>query len=109
MKYAIRIPANKDLERDIAETPPVGRPGHKPVGTAKAAILANTSPNTAVDEGSERSEIRRPRGEGRRGRVGMQCKQRQFPGFGFSGSARNAPRGGEDSAQRENPQLGGST
>ena len=33
MKYAIRIPANEDLERDIAEllTRPVGRPRHKPV------------------------------------------------------------------------------
>ena len=33
MKYAIRIPANDSLERDIAEllTGPVGRPSHKPV------------------------------------------------------------------------------
>ena len=33
MKYAIRIPANENLERDIAEllTRPVGRPRHKPV------------------------------------------------------------------------------
>ena len=33
MKYAIRIPANDGLERDIAEllTRPVGRPSHKPV------------------------------------------------------------------------------
>jgi len=33
VKYAIRIPANDSLERDIAEllTRPVGRPGHKPV------------------------------------------------------------------------------
>jgi hypothetical protein len=31
--YAIRIPANENLERDIAEllTRPVGRPSHKPV------------------------------------------------------------------------------
>jgi hypothetical protein len=31
--YAIRIPANDSLERDIAEllTRPVGRPSHKPV------------------------------------------------------------------------------
>ena len=33
VKYAIRLPANVSLERDIAEllTRPVGRPGHKPV------------------------------------------------------------------------------
>jgi hypothetical protein len=33
VKYAIRIPANDSLERDIAEllTRPVGRPGHKPI------------------------------------------------------------------------------
>jgi hypothetical protein len=33
VKYAIRIPANDSLERDIAEllTRPVGRPSHKPV------------------------------------------------------------------------------
>jgi len=33
VKYAIRIPANENLERDIAEllTRPVGRPSHKPV------------------------------------------------------------------------------
>jgi hypothetical protein len=33
VKYAIRLPANENLERDIAEllTRPVGRPSHKPV------------------------------------------------------------------------------
>ena len=33
VKYAIRIPSNDGLERDIAEllTRPVGRPSHKPV------------------------------------------------------------------------------
>jgi hypothetical protein len=33
VKYAIRLPANECLERDIAELPtrPVGRPSHKPV------------------------------------------------------------------------------
>ena len=33
VKYAIRIPANENLERDIAEllTRPVGRPSHRPV------------------------------------------------------------------------------
>ena len=33
MNYAIRIPANENLERDVAEllTRPVGRPSHKPV------------------------------------------------------------------------------
>jgi len=33
MKYAIRLPANVTLERDIAEslTRPLGGPSHKPV------------------------------------------------------------------------------
>ena len=33
VKYAIRIPSNDSLERDMAEllTRPVGRPSHKPV------------------------------------------------------------------------------
>jgi len=33
VNYAIRIPANENLERDVAEllTRPVGRPSHKPV------------------------------------------------------------------------------
>ena len=33
VKYAIRIPANENLERDIADllARPEGRPGHKPV------------------------------------------------------------------------------
>jgi hypothetical protein len=33
VKYAIRVPANENLERDISEllTRPVGRPSHKPV------------------------------------------------------------------------------
>lgn len=32
VKYAIRIPANENLERDVAELllRPVGRPSHKP-------------------------------------------------------------------------------
>ena len=36
VKYAIRIPANDSLERDIAEllTRPVGRPSHRPLGYA---------------------------------------------------------------------------
>jgi hypothetical protein len=35
VKYAIRIPANENLERDIAEllTRPVGRPSQKPVAS----------------------------------------------------------------------------
>ncbi len=38
VKYAIRIPANENLERDIAEllTRPVGRPRYKPVVRYKA-------------------------------------------------------------------------
>ena len=39
-KYAIRIPANDSLERDIAELliRPVGRPSHKPVGWYKSFL-----------------------------------------------------------------------
>jgi hypothetical protein len=40
VKYAIRIPANESLERDIAEllTRPVGRPSHKPVVRYKSFL-----------------------------------------------------------------------
>jgi Transposase DDE domain group 1 len=40
VKYAIRIPANDSLERDIAEllTRPAGRPGHKPVVRYKSSL-----------------------------------------------------------------------
>jgi hypothetical protein len=40
VKYAIRIPANESLERDIAEllTRPVGRPSHKPVFRYKSFL-----------------------------------------------------------------------
>jgi hypothetical protein len=40
VKYAIRIPANDSLERDIAEllTRPVGRPSHKPVFRYKSFL-----------------------------------------------------------------------
>lgn len=42
MKYAIRIPANESLERDIAEllTRSVGRPSHKPVLRYKGFLSA---------------------------------------------------------------------
>jgi len=49
VKYAIRIPANDSLERDIAEllTRPVVRPSHKPVvwcgSTISGALLSNGS------------------------------------------------------------------
>jgi hypothetical protein len=49
VKYAIRIPANENLERDIAEllTRPVGRPSHKPVVWYKGFLYRATSWNTA--------------------------------------------------------------
>jgi len=45
VKYAIRIPANDSLERDIAEllTRPVGRPSHKPVVWYKSFLYQATS------------------------------------------------------------------
>src|SRR5713226_4792689 len=47
--YAIRIPANDSLERDIAEllTRPVGRPGHKPVVWYKSFLYQAASWKTA--------------------------------------------------------------
>ena len=49
MKYAIRIPANDSLERDIAEllTRPVGRPSHKPVVRYKSFLYQAASWKTA--------------------------------------------------------------
>ena len=49
VKYAIRIPANDGLERDIAEllTPPVGRPSHKPVVWYKGFLYQAASWKTA--------------------------------------------------------------
>ena len=45
VKYAIRIPANDSLERDIAEllTRPVGRPSHKPVVWHKSFLYQAAS------------------------------------------------------------------
>jgi len=45
VKYAIRIPANGNLERDIAEllTRPVGRPSHKPVVWYKSFLYQAAS------------------------------------------------------------------
>ena len=45
VKYAIRIPANDSLERDIAEllTRPVGRPSHKPVVWYKSVLYQAAS------------------------------------------------------------------
>src|SRR5262249_29325467 len=45
VKYAIRIPANDSLERDIAELlpRPVGRPGHKPVARYKSFLYKAAS------------------------------------------------------------------
>src|SRR6266403_3840216 len=47
--YAIRIPANDSLERDIAEllTRPVGRPSHKPVVWYKDFLYQAASWKTA--------------------------------------------------------------
>jgi hypothetical protein len=49
VKYAIRIPANDSLERDIAEmlTRPVGRPSHKPVVWYKSFLYQAESWKTA--------------------------------------------------------------
>jgi hypothetical protein len=49
VKYAIRIPANNGLERDIAEllTRPVGRPGDKPVVWHKGFLYQAASWKTA--------------------------------------------------------------
>ena len=49
VKYAIRIPCNDSLERDMAEllTRPVGRPSHKPVVRYKSFLYQAASWNTA--------------------------------------------------------------
>ena len=49
VKYAIRIPTNDNLERDIAEllTRPVGRPSHKPVVWYKGFLYQAASWKTA--------------------------------------------------------------
>jgi hypothetical protein len=49
VRYAIRIPANENLERDIAEllTRPVGRPRHKPVVWYKGFLYQAASWKTA--------------------------------------------------------------
>jgi hypothetical protein len=55
VKYAIRIPANDGLERDIAEllTRPVGRPSHKPVVWYKGSLYRAASwKHGAADRGA---------------------------------------------------------
>ena len=49
VKYAIRIPANENLERDIAELlkRPLGRPSHKPVVWYKGFLYPAASWKTA--------------------------------------------------------------
>ncbi len=49
VKYAIRIPANESLERDVAEllTRPVGRPSHKPTVWYKSFVYQAASWKTA--------------------------------------------------------------
>ena len=49
VKYAIRIPANENLERDVAELlpRPVGRPSHKPIMWYKGFLYRAASWTTA--------------------------------------------------------------
>ena len=49
VKYAIRLPANAGLERDIEEllTRPVGRPSHKPIVWYKGFLYQAASWKTA--------------------------------------------------------------
>jgi hypothetical protein len=49
VKYAIRIPANENLERDVAELlrRPAGRPSHKPIVWYKGFLYRAASWNTA--------------------------------------------------------------
>ena len=49
VKYAIRIPANEDLERDVAELlrRPAGRPSHKPTVWYKGFLYRAASSNMA--------------------------------------------------------------
>ena len=49
MKYAIRLPANDNLQRNIAEllTRPVGRPSHKPMVRYKSFLYQAASWNKA--------------------------------------------------------------
>jgi hypothetical protein len=49
VKYAIRIPANDSLERDIADllTRPAGRPSHKPVVWRQSFLYRAASWKTA--------------------------------------------------------------
>jgi hypothetical protein len=49
VEYAIRIPSNESLERDIAELliRPVGRPSHKPVVWYKSFLYQAASWKTA--------------------------------------------------------------
>ena len=49
VKYAIRLPANDNLQRNITEllTRPVGRPSYKPVVWLKSFLYQGASWNTA--------------------------------------------------------------
>jgi hypothetical protein len=51
VRYAIRLPANDNLHRNISEllTRPVGRPSHKPVFRFKRCIYANFGFATPLD------------------------------------------------------------
>ena len=55
VKYAIRIPANDSLERDIAEllTRPVGRPSHKPVVWYKSFLYQGSQLEKGAAGGGE--------------------------------------------------------
>ena len=53
VKYAIRIPSNENLERNIAEllTEPVGRPSHKPVVWYKSFLYQGELEDGAASRG----------------------------------------------------------
>ena len=55
MKYAIRIPANENLERDVAELlpRPVGRPSHKPIVWYKRLSLQGRQLDDGTAGGGE--------------------------------------------------------
>lgn len=55
MKYAIRIPTNDSLEREIAEllTRPMGRPSHKPVVCYKSFLYLGGELEDSAPGGGE--------------------------------------------------------
>jgi hypothetical protein len=62
VKYAIRIPSNENLERDIAEllTRPVGRPSHKPGGLVQRfSVPGGELEDGTAGRGESRVSLRR--------------------------------------------------